>query len=68
MILPQLVLLAPQTRPLAYLDPGSGSIVLQVLLAGLMAVGIIIKVFWKKIKGIFTRSTASKDNDRPSEP
>ncbi len=61
-------LLAPQSRPLAYLDPGSGSIVLQALLAGLMAAGIIIKVFWKKIKGIFTRSTASKDNDHPSEP
>jgi hypothetical protein len=59
-------LLAPHYRPLAYLDPGSGSIIVQVLIAGLMAVGIVVKVFWKKIKGIFSRPAEKNEDDPPT--
>jgi hypothetical protein len=34
----------------AYLDPGAGSFVLQMLLAGALAVGASIKLFWYRIK------------------
>lgn len=41
----------------AYLDPGTGSILLQALLAGMLAVG----AFWRNlkgyIKGFFTRNS-----------
>lgn len=37
----------------AYLDPGSGSLILQMLLAGLLGAGVVIRVFWKKIKALF---------------
>ncbi len=47
---------------LAYLDPGSGSIVVQVLIAGLMAAGIVVKVFWKKIKALFNRQAAKHED------
>jgi hypothetical protein len=36
-----------------YLDPGSGSILLQLLIAGLAGAGLFIGVSWKKIKNIF---------------
>jgi hypothetical protein len=36
-------------RTLAYLDPGSGSMILQMLLGGLAAVAVSIKMFGKKI-------------------
>ncbi len=58
-------LLSPNLRPLAYLDPGSGSIIVQVLLAGLMAAAVLIKVFWKKIKALFTRSSVKSQDDGP---
>ena len=61
-------LLAPHLRPLAYLDPGSGSIIVQVLIAGLMTVGIVVKLFWKKIKGIFNRSSSKKEDDLTQQP
>ena len=36
-----------------YLDPGSGSLILQMVLAGLLGAGVVIRVFWKKIKALF---------------
>ena len=59
-------LLAPQSRTLAYLDPGSGSIIIQVLIAGIMAAGIVVKVFWKKIKAIFNRTPQQEEDDNQS--
>ncbi len=56
-------LLAPLFRPLAYLDPGSGSFLIQLLLAGIVGAGFIIKVYWKKIKALFTRSAPKKEDD-----
>jgi hypothetical protein len=35
-----------------YLDPGAGSIILQVILAAVLGVGIFTRIFWKKIKSI----------------
>ena len=36
-------------RTLAYLDPGSGSMILQMLLGGVAAVAVSIKMFGKKV-------------------
>jgi hypothetical protein len=33
----------------AYLDPGTGSIIIQVLIAALIGGGILLRTFWKKI-------------------
>lgn len=41
--------------PLLYLDPGSGSLIAQMLAAGVLGAGVLIKVYWNKIKGIFTK-------------
>jgi hypothetical protein len=40
---------------LLYLDPGSGSVIFQLLIAGLVGAGFIIRLYWKKITGIFNR-------------
>ena len=37
----------------AYLDPGSGSLVLQVLLGGVAGVLLVLKLFWHRILAIF---------------
>jgi hypothetical protein len=36
-------------KPQAYLDPGSGSMLVQGLVALLLAGGFFLKVFWRKI-------------------
>ncbi len=56
------IFLAPHLRPQAYLDPGSGSFIIQLLIAGLVGAGFLVKVYWKKIKGLFSRSGAKKED------
>ena len=34
----------------AYLDPGTGSMLVQTLIAVLMGLGLTIKIYWQKIK------------------
>ena len=58
-----ITLLAPHLRPQAYLDPGSGSFLIQLLIAGLVGAGFLIKVYWKKLKGLFNRSDTKKEDD-----
>ena len=33
----------------AYLDPGTGSMLLQALLGGVAAVGVIAKLYWRRV-------------------
>ena len=39
----------------AYLDPGSGSMLLQVLLGGFAAVGVIGKLYWHRVTSFFRK-------------
>ena len=36
-----------------YIDPGTGSLIIQVLIAGLVGAGFLIKVFWARVKAFF---------------
>ena len=37
----------------AYLDPGTGSMVLQVVLGGIAGIAILGKLFWNRFKELF---------------
>jgi hypothetical protein len=37
------------TTVLAYLDPGSGSMILQIIAGGLAAVAVTAKLYWHRI-------------------
>ncbi|HNT53447.1 MAG TPA: hypothetical protein PKG95_01975 [Anaerolineaceae bacterium] len=72
---------APLAHGAAYLDPGSGSLLLQMLIALFLGAGFTISVYWKKIKRFFkkgagetadtieipedTAETDEKNNDQP---
>lgn len=40
---------------IAYLDAGSGSMLLQMLLGGVAAVGVAAKLYWRRITSFFRR-------------
>jgi hypothetical protein len=63
-----ITLFSPLLRPQAYLDPGSGSFLIQLLIAGIVGAGFLIKVYWKKIKGLFVRSDSKKEDDIDVQP
>lgn len=37
------------TQVLAYLDPGSGSMILQLLVGGVAAMGVALKIYWQRV-------------------
>lgn len=39
----------------AYLDPGTGSILLQVLLGGVAGGLVVVKLYWSRFKAFFGR-------------
>ncbi len=47
-------------RPLMYLDPGSGSFIIQMLLAGLLGAAVAIRIYWKKIVAFFNKKKGGK--------
>ena len=47
-----------------YLDPGSGSFLLQLLIAGIAGIGIAIGASWSRIKRFFKKGkNKSSEND-----
>jgi hypothetical protein len=52
---------------LAYLDPGSASIILQMIAGGLAALAVTVKLFWRRILR-FLRIKRDVEARAPSEP
>lgn len=48
---------------LAYLDPGSGSFILQLLIAALLGGAFILKSYWQKITGFFRARFSKRRGD-----
>jgi len=67
MYLPSLLIATAQLAPPpAYLDPGSGSFILQLLIAGILGGLVALRMSWSKIKARFTRRP--EGSDEPSAP
>ena len=50
-----------------YLDPGSGSFILQMLIAGLLGAGLGITIFWNRIKSLFGKGAPRQEEDDEDE-
>ena len=55
-------LVSPQ-RAYAYLDPGTGSYILQLAIALLLGGSFAIKIYWRKIKTYFANLFSKKQKD-----
>jgi hypothetical protein len=53
--------------PLPYLDPGSGSFLIQLLIAALLGAGVALRAYWGKIKGWFGIKSKPAEDDDESE-
>jgi hypothetical protein len=52
---------------LAYLDPGTGSMLVQLLVGGLAAAGVAAKFYWRRILTLL-RIRKPEPELRPAEP
>lgn len=49
---------------LPYLDPGSGSFIIQIVIASLLGIGLALRASWSKIKARFGgKSKPAEDDD-----
>jgi hypothetical protein len=52
---------------LAYLDPGTGSIVLQSLIAGIIGSAALARMYWHRLKALFQRALDLNQREKDSE-
>lgn len=48
---------------LAYIDPGTGSFVIQGIIAAVVGAGFAIKIFWRRIVSTLTGKAPAEDDD-----
>lgn len=44
----------------AYLDPSSGSMLLQIAVGGFLAALVTLKMYWRKARSVFRRKPSSE--------
>jgi hypothetical protein len=59
MSLPLIALIALPGTAYAYLDPGTGSYLVQLLVAGILGALYLVKIYWNKIRDTFKRILTS---------
>lgn len=52
------------SRPLSYLDPGSGSYLLQLLIAGALGALFALRIYWSRIKRAISRLLGRAKDER----
>jgi Na+/proline symporter len=58
-----LVLLLVPSAALAYLNPDSGSMLLQALLGGAAGLAVLVRLYWRRVTGFLSRRRGG-----PGEP
>ena len=58
-----LFLLFPKSA-YAYLDPGTGSYIIQIIMATFLGGGLLLRTYWDKIKSVIAKK---KENDEESK-
>jgi hypothetical protein len=51
----------------AYLDPGTGSLILQGVIAGIATVGFAAKMYWQRIKTVFSGESEPEEGEEKKE-
>ena len=57
------LLLACWSPAHAYLDPGTGSVLIQGLIASVAAAGVVARLYWHRLTAFF----ASRKNQKPPQ-
>jgi len=64
-----IILLSLWIQPaIAYIDPGSGSAIMSAIIGLLVAIGLVIKTYWFKLKSFFIgKKSDNKKDDKAQE-
>jgi hypothetical protein len=53
----------PLAAILGYLDPGSGSFLIQLAIAAIVGLAVVLRLQWSKIKKLFGRKSETTEDD-----
>jgi len=67
LIIVQFILLCISDNAYAYLDPGTGSYIVQLIIAALCGGFFAIKMFWKNIVAFFSKLFSKKVKEESDE-
>tara|TARA_B100001057_G_scaffold412109_1_gene428042 strand:+ start:133 stop:363 length:231 start_codon:yes stop_codon:yes gene_type:complete len=62
-----IAILLTVTNAYAYLDPGTGSFILQAIIGFLAALSAGFLYYWTKIKNFFLKTFKKKNNDEKTD-
>ncbi len=62
------LLLITAQNAYAYLDPGTGSYILQILIASLVGATFAVKIFWQKIMTSLKRMLSKNAGEQANDP
>ncbi|MBK22833.1 MAG: hypothetical protein CME70_02415 [Halobacteriovorax sp.] len=51
----------------AYIDPGTGGIIVQVILGGIGGLILFFKLYWKKVKSFFSKEEKPEESKAVQE-
>ena len=51
------------TTALAYLDPGTGSYFMQIVIGGLLGALFSVKMFWRNLRGFFSKKSVTEEEE-----
>ena len=54
-ILTVILILCSVSKAHAYIDPGTGSYIIQVIIGGLLGAAFALKVYWEKVRAYFSK-------------
>jgi len=50
-----------------YIDPGTGSLIIQSIIGAIAAIGVTLKIYWHKLHLIFSKRQTSAEEDTKLE-
>lgn len=50
-----------------YLDPSSWGIVIQILIGAVVAVPVLMGIYWGRVKGLFSRRRGNDGSDKETK-
>ena len=54
-------------KPELYLDPGSGSFIIQIAIGFIVGAVVVMKTYWARIRGFFAKDTAVSTPETPAK-
>jgi len=62
-----LFLLSAAFNAYGYIDPGTGSLIIQSIIVAIAAIGVTLKIYWHKLRLIFSKRQTSAEEDTKLE-